>query len=63
MKVVVKVPDGDKCTGCDFLTQSGYENANRTYTETTYCSIFKTKIEHEKKCVGCKNCAVVDEQP
>lgn len=56
-KITVMVPSGDKCTGCDFLIKSYYENANRAATEATTCSIFKTTIEYDKKCVGCRNCS------
>lgn len=51
-KIVVKVPGGDKCTGCDFIVTSTVGR-----DEIVSCSIFKTKIEQEKKCVGCKNCS------
>ena len=56
MKISVTVPNGDMCTGCDFLVKSSYEDACRVHTEKRYCAIFKTDLSDGKKCIGCKNC-------
>jgi hypothetical protein len=48
--IKITVPDGDKCTGCDF-----YKTIYRDRDCCEYeCLIFGNKIELANKCVACK---------
>ena len=58
--ITIPVPDGDTCQGCDYKSHTGYENANRAYIESIYCTIFHCKIENQRKCVACRILAKMD---
>lgn len=59
-KITIRVPDGDKCANCDYISHSYYENAMRHSIDTYSCSIFKCEIKNGKKCIACKLCAMED---
>lgn len=58
--ITIKVPDGDRCSGCEYLIRSWYEDAMRCGHDEYSCAIFKCKIRNGFKCIGCKICARMD---
>ena len=48
--IKIVVPDGDKCTGCDFYKTIYRGRDNEDYE----CLIFGNKIEFANKCIACK---------
>ena len=57
-KIIITVPNGNNCKGCEYLAVSYRENRNRNYEIVHSCQIFKTEIFDFQKCIGCKICAI-----
>jgi hypothetical protein len=51
--LLVRVPDGDSCSGCDFLS-TGYSSNHYQSSEYYKCLIFKCECVNKEKCVACK---------
>lgn len=52
MEVTVTVPDGSRCTGCNFLSHN--YGADETGNAYCGCVIFKQRILRNRKCHACK---------
>ena len=52
--IIVEVPDGDTCKGCEYLDYHCYETSYQCYEECYCCQIFKCKVKDRNKCVACK---------